>query len=103
MDGSNCRRVIDTSDFAGISVYSQATGRTVPVSQVATPEIVWQPGKIARRDRLKTVTVSALLDPGFTAADVNNLLAPWLEDQAESWPFGYFWEFGRSPANRHFS
>ena len=93
-DGSNCRRVVDASNFAGISVYSQATGDAVPVSQVATPEIVWQPAEIVRRDRLKTVTVSALLEPGYTAADVNDAIAPWLDEQAQSWPFGYFWEFG---------
>jgi multidrug efflux pump subunit AcrB len=93
-DGRNCRRIMDPSDFAGISVYSQATGASVPVSQVATPEIVWQPGEIKRRDRLKTVTVSSLLDPGTTAAEVNDRVAPWLNEQDDGWPFGYSWEFG---------
>jgi len=90
----DCRRIIDPSDFAGISVYSQATGASVPLSQVAVPEIVWQPGEITRRDRLKTVTVSSLLDPGVTAAEVNEVIGPWLNERDDTWPFGYFWEFG---------
>ncbi len=64
------------------------------MSQVAVPEIVWQPGEITRRDRLKTVTVSSLLDPGVTAAEVNSVIGPWLDEQDDTWPFGYFWEFG---------
>ncbi|RMF97695.1 MAG: efflux RND transporter permease subunit, partial [Gammaproteobacteria bacterium] len=75
-------------------VYSQATGRSVPLSQVATPQIVWQPGVIERRNRLRTVTVEALLKPGYTAAEVNAEITPWLEAQARDWPFGYSWALG---------
>ena len=91
---SNCERAVDPARFAGVRVFSQATGRSVPLSQVAAAELVWQPGEIKRRNRLPTVTVESLLGPGFTAADVNNVLEPWLEAEAQTWPFGYFWEFG---------
>ena len=90
----DCRRVMDPTRLAGLSVYSQATGRSVPLGQVATPSLVWQPGEIKRRDRLRTVTVASLLSPGATAFQVNNVIEPWLEEQARSWPFGYFWELG---------
>lgn len=91
---ANCERRIDPADFAQINVYSQSTGETVPLAQVATPNIVWQPGEILRRDRLATVTIQSQLQPGFTAAEVNASIAPWLEEQAATWPFGYSWEFG---------
>ncbi len=89
-----CRRYLDPGRLAGLSVYSQATGRSVPLSQVATPLLVWQPSEIKRRDRLRTVTVASLLAPGVTAAEVNGAIEPWLEQNAQSWPFGFFWEFG---------
>jgi len=80
--------------FATINVYSQATGQSVPLSQVATPRIVWQPGAIERRNRLRTVTVESLLQPGVTAAEINAVMAEWLQEESKSWPFGYSWEFG---------
>jgi multidrug efflux pump subunit AcrB len=40
------------------------------------------------------VTIQAQLQPGFTAAEVNAAIAPWLEAQQDTWPFGYSWEFG---------
>ena len=93
-DNGACRRSLDLSRLPGLSVYSQATGRSVPLGQVATPELVWQPGEIMRRQKLPTVTVTALLAPGFTASAVNEAIRPWLETEQQTWPFGYFWEFG---------
>jgi multidrug efflux pump len=80
--------------FATINVYSQATGNSVPLSQVATPELAWQPGVVERRNRLRTVTVESLLQPGVTAAQVNAQMKVWLDEESKSWPFGYGWEFG---------
>ena len=69
-----CRRAVDPARLAGLRVYSQMTGQSVPLRQIATPRLVWQPGKIMRRDRLRTVTISALLEPGVTAAEVNDAI-----------------------------
>lgn len=84
----------DPARIATMNVYSQLTGRSVPLGQVAYPRLVWQPGVIERRNRLRTVTVEALLEPGYTVTDVNRVLQPWLEEQQGAWPFGYNWEFG---------
>ena len=89
-----CRRLIDPANLAGLSVHSQLTGQSVPLSQVAEPRLVWQPGEVKRRDRLRTVTISSLLEPGTTAAEVNDTIQPWLDGEQRTWPFGYFWEFG---------
>jgi multidrug efflux pump len=84
----------DPTRIATMNIYSQATGKSVPLSAVATPRIVWQPGVIERRDRLRTVAVEALLEPGYTAAEVNSVMGPWLDEQSADWPFGYGWELG---------
>ena len=84
----------DIGKLESINVYAQATGQSVPLKQVADLDVVWQPAKILRRDRLRTVTVEAGLESGVTATDVNQVLGPWLTDQEKNWGLGYFWEFG---------
>jgi multidrug efflux pump subunit AcrB len=84
----------DPNRIATMNIYSQATGQSVPLSQVAQPRLVWQPGVIERRNRLRTVSVEALLEPGYTVAEVLDPIEPWLVEQAQKWPFGYNWEFG---------
>lgn len=93
-ESNRCRRLLDPARLAGLSVYSQVTGQSVPLSQVATPRLVWQPGEVKRRDRMRTVTISSLLAPDTTATDVNDAIRPWLAEEQQSWPFGFFWEFG---------
>ena len=84
----------DIGKLESINVYAQATGQSVPLKQVADLDVVWQPAKILRRDRLRTVTVEAGIESGVTATDVNQVLGPWLTDQEKNWGLGYFWEFG---------
>ncbi|MBT8441950.1 MAG: efflux RND transporter permease subunit [Gammaproteobacteria bacterium] len=84
----------DPNRIATMNIYSQATGQSVPLGQIAYPRLEWQPGVIERRNRLRTVSVEALLEPGYTVPDVLNVMEPWLEEQAPAWPFGYYWEFG---------
>jgi multidrug efflux pump subunit AcrB len=83
-----------SNDITSINVYSQATGKSVPLTQVATPELLWQPGNIERRNRLRTVTVEALIEPDVTAKDITQQIRPYMEEQAKTWPFGFSWEFG---------
>lgn len=84
----------DIGKLETLDIYSQASGRTVPLKQVADIVPEWEPSKIHRRDRIKTVTVSAFLDPDFTATEVVGELTPWLERQEAEWPIGYSYEFG---------
>ena len=77
-----------------INVFSQATGKSVPLGQVAEAKMIWEAGVIRRRDRLRTVTVSYLLEPGYTAATINQAIRPWLEQESADWGFGFGWEFG---------
>jgi len=84
----------DVSTLMSLNVYGQTTGRAVPLLQVGDVRVVWEAGKIRRRDRLKTVTVSSELQTGTTASDVVAELRPWLDEAQAGWPLGYRYEFG---------
>ncbi len=84
----------DLGKLESLNVYSQTTGRSVPLKQVADLEIEWQPAKIFRRDRLKSVEVFSDLGTGFTATGITDELIPWLEEQRQNWPIGYTYEMG---------
>jgi multidrug efflux pump subunit AcrB len=85
---------LDLAKLDSVNVFSQVTGRSVPLKQVADLEVAWQPSNIRRRDRLRTVTVAADLEPGFTAIGVNQSLVPLLDEVSASWPVGYSYEIG---------
>ena len=84
----------DLGKLEGLNVFSQATGRSVPLEQVADIEVAWEPANIRRRNRLETVTVQSDLEPGVTAVEIINQLTPWLDEQQSRWGLGYSWEFG---------
>ena len=84
----------DLGKLETLNVYSQTTGRSVPLLQVADTEVQWQAAKVIRRNRLKTVTVSADVAPGVTAMDVNDALIPWLDAEQRTWDLGYRYELG---------
>ena len=85
---------VELARFGSINVFSQSTGGSVPVEQVADVEVTWQPSEIRRRNRRSTVAVSSDLQPGYTVAQVMPRLAGWLEEESGSWPPGYTWELG---------
>ncbi|NKB71869.1 MAG: MMPL family transporter [Candidatus Latescibacteria bacterium] len=70
------------------------SGLTVPLKQVADIDVAWEPAKILRRNRLKTVTVSAGIGAEITAMEVFAQIQTWLEQEKVGWPPGYDWEFG---------
>lgn len=84
----------DLAKLDGMTVYSQGSGSSVPLKQVADVKLAWEPPIIYRRDRQKTITVSVQLTPGVTATSVNQALRPWLQEQAQDWPRGYSFEEG---------
>jgi multidrug efflux pump len=71
----------DLGKLESLNVFSQSTGRSVPLEQVADIEIVWEPADVRRRNRLKTVTVQSDLEPGVTAIEIISQIQPWLEEQ----------------------
>ena len=85
---------LDAHRIDNIAVHAEGASRTVPLSQVAVPRIVWQPGVVKRRDRQRTVTAEALLEPGYTARAVLENIEPWLYEASADWPNGVSWSLG---------
>ena len=77
-----------------LSVYSQASGVSVPLKQVADIKVIWEPALILRRNRAKTVTIGAQIDNSITASEAFVDLRKWLDKEKQNWPFGYNYEFG---------
>lgn len=84
----------DIGKLESHNIYVQQTGHAVPLKQVADIEIAFQPAKIFRRDRLKTVTISAQLQPGYNAIDIASQMETWLKEESKTWPIGYKYEQG---------
>ena len=84
----------ELSKLDGMTVYSQSTGNTVPLMQVADVRMQFEPGIIERRDRTRTLTLLGQLAGSATAADVNATLLPAIDERAESWPAGTSYEVG---------
>ncbi len=85
----------DVGKLESINVYSRS-GQNVSLRQVADIELTFEPSKILRRNRSKTLSVLSDLDSDadVTAFDIVLELAPWLEEQQRSWPSGYSYEIG---------
>ncbi|MEM1180823.1 MAG: efflux RND transporter permease subunit [Acidobacteriota bacterium] len=81
----------------GLDVMNPA-GLSVPLGQVAELGVSLEPGKILRRDRQRTLTVQADLDPdadrSVTPFSLAAALVPILEEAKASWPLGYRYELG---------
>jgi len=84
----------DFSRLDGLTVYSQVTGRSVPLKQVANVELDFEAGVIERRDRTRTLSLKVQLAPGVAANVVTEELTPWLDDAAEGWPADYDYSIG---------
>ena len=84
----------DFSKLDGLTVYSQSTGNSVSLKQVANVEMTFEAGIIMRRDRDRTISLNVQLIEGATAAKVVEDLAPWLENARKNWPADYGIEIG---------
>jgi multidrug efflux pump subunit AcrB len=84
----------DIEKLEGMTIYAQSSDQTVPLSQVAEIDVVWQPGILKRRDRDKSIAVQAKLLPGVTATEVSSVLLPWVEENNKKWPRRYYYEVG---------
>lgn len=83
----------DIGKLETINVYSQATGISVPLKQVADLEVVWESSKITRRDLLKVVTIQCSVH-GVTPIAVALEMDQWLKEQQSNWDVGYKYELG---------
>jgi multidrug efflux pump subunit AcrB len=84
----------DIGNIETLNVYSQMSGRNVPLKQVADLDIVWEPSIILRRDLRRVMTVKCGVSEEITPIGVAQLVGPWLEDEKQSWELGYDYEIG---------
>lgn len=86
----------DIGKLESINVYAQS-GQNVALRQVANIELTFEPSKILRRNRSKTLSVLSDLDPEVPKASAFSIvseMAPWLLEQQKNWPIGYSYEIG---------
>jgi len=86
---------VRVQDLESINIYAQSTGANVPLSQVATVNIVWQFANILRKDLRRSINVSSQIKENANTSAIMANITPWLEDQmANNWPTGYSYELG---------
>jgi multidrug efflux pump subunit AcrB len=66
-----------------------ASGAAVPISQVASVRVAFEPGVEWRRDRMPTVTVRGQIPDGVQSVDVVTAIYKQLEPLRASLPLGY--------------
>jgi multidrug efflux pump subunit AcrB len=84
----------DLDRLESINVYSQTSGKNIPLSQVASIKTVYEESKIIRRDRQKTVTVGAYMEEGYNALATFEAIQPFMDKFEKSFSLGYHYEFG---------
>jgi multidrug efflux pump subunit AcrB len=89
----------DIGKLESYNIFSQTTGQSVPLKQVADIEVVWQPAVIFRRDRLKTVTVQSDVDLGVSPVETSFAVDKLLRAESQTWPAGYRYELGGEQEN----
>ncbi|WP_250434225.1 efflux RND transporter permease subunit [Hanstruepera flava] len=82
-----------------LNIYAQNTGKSVPLSQVATIVPEWQYAKIKRLDIDRTIVVSSELNDDGNASAIMKEITPWIENESKSWPEGYTYKFGGDAEN----
>jgi multidrug efflux pump subunit AcrB len=82
-----------------LNIFSQTTGKNVPLLQVATIKPAWQYAKIKRLDINRTITISSELRESGNASIITAEMTPWLNDQAVKWNPGYSYTFGGDAEN----
>jgi multidrug efflux pump len=66
-----------------------ASGKSIPLTQIAKPVFTWEPGVMWRENRNYAITVQSDIVEGLQGATVSNELLPKLKELEAKWPQGY--------------
>ena len=77
-----------------MTIFSQNSGKKVPLIQVAKIRSEWQFAKIKRKDLNRTISISAYLEADYTATQITDVLTPWLQKVSKTWDNDYSYELG---------
>ncbi len=90
----------DLGKVESMTVYSYSSGENIPLLQLASTELEWQPSNIRRRDRVRAMTVQSDVGGGRFASEVLADIIPRVRqlEREPDWPAGYEIEFGGEDA-----
>ena len=66
-----------------------ASGKAIPLTQIAKVSFTWEPGVMWRENRDYAITVQSDIVEGLQGATVTNELLPKLKELEKRWPLGY--------------
>ncbi|MCG2592812.1 efflux RND transporter permease subunit [Ramlibacter sp. XY19] len=66
-----------------------ASGKSIPLTQIAKPVFTWEPGVMWREGRQYAITVQSDIIEGMQGATVTQELLPKLKELERAWPAGY--------------
>jgi len=66
-----------------------ASGKAIPLTQIAKPVFAWEPGVLWRQNREYAITVQSDIVEGLQGATVTYELLPKLKEISAKWPSGY--------------
>lgn len=73
----------------GNSYLPTASGKSIPLTQIAKPVFTWEPGVMWRENRDYAITVQSDIVEGLQGATVTQELLPKLKALEAKWPLGY--------------
>ncbi|RNC85871.1 MAG: efflux RND transporter permease subunit [Balneola sp.] len=82
-----------------LNIYSQSSGKSVPLLQVAQIIPEWQYSKIRRFNLNRAVNITSELKEDGNAAAIVSEITPWLDEEMQNWPNGYRYELGGDAQN----
>jgi multidrug efflux pump subunit AcrB len=82
------------TSLESLNIYSQNSGKNVPLLQIAEIIPQWQYSKIKRLDLTRTVVVTSELTASGNAAEIVSTIEPWLKEQNLEWGADYSYLLG---------
>ena len=79
----------DTLTALGNGYVPTASGKSVPLLQIAKPVFAWEPGVLWRQNRDYAITVQSDVVEGVQGATLTTALMPRLREISAQWPSGY--------------
>ena len=90
--GENQQQTLATLE--SLDVYAQHSGRSVPLTQVASIIPEWQYSKIKRLDLIRSINIECELRESGNASEITAEITPWLIEESKNWPERYTYSFG---------
>ncbi len=85
---------INYTDIENLTVFSQVTGSSNPLVQVAEIEVPWQYSKILRRNLKRSMSIQCGVKEGYLSSEIMETLRPFMAEESVNWKNSYTFEFG---------